>query len=55
MKVYIVEYDDGNYDGRVNTLGIFSTEENARKFISKYGEHDREHMDVIDYDVDSDL
>ena len=53
--MYIVNYIDGNYDGRGNFCGVFSTEENAKKYISRYDARDRAGFDIDEYEIDDQL
>ncbi len=52
MKVYAVEFDDGNYDGRGNVIGIFSTKDKAKEFIANSDSYARRCMDITDYTLD---
>ena len=55
MKIWTVEFEDGNYDGRGNLRGIFSTKENAEKFISKWDTRERRNFHIDEVEIDEEL
>ena len=55
MVVYVVNYEDGNYDGRGDFCGVFSTKEKAQEFINRYDKRDREGFDIGECVVDEEL
>lgn len=51
MTVYIVWFN--NFNGEDEFQGVFSTEENALKFINRYGLGDREAMRIEETSLDN--